>query len=102
MIPAASQEREPVLRLPASSGRIPHDHDIQQASIRLAWVNGLPGAVLYDADWRVASVMELDTVPNGDGAGVIQAMHVVVNPDKLGHLGPVSDVARLPGEGSQR
>jgi hypothetical protein len=72
------------------------------ASIRLAWVNGRPGAVLYDADWRVASVMELDTVPNGDGAGVIQAMHVVVNPDKLGHLGPVSDVARLPGEGSQR
>jgi RNA polymerase sigma-70 factor (ECF subfamily) len=50
----------------------------------------------------LASVMELDTVPNGDGAGVIQAMHVVVNPDKLGHLGPVSDVARLPGEGSQR
>jgi RNA polymerase sigma-70 factor (ECF subfamily) len=22
------------------------------ASIRLAWVNGRPGAVLYDADWR--------------------------------------------------
>jgi hypothetical protein len=23
-------------------------------------------------------------------------MHAVVNPDKLAHLGPVSDVARLP------
>jgi RNA polymerase sigma-70 factor (ECF subfamily) len=41
-------------------------------------------------------------VPNGDGDGVIQTMHAVVNPDKLGHLGPVSDVARLPGEGSSR
>jgi len=71
-------------------------------SIRLAWVNGRPGAVLYDAEGRVVSVMELDIVPNGDGDGVIQTMHAVVNPDKLGHLGPVSDVARLPGEGSGR
>ena len=46
--------------------------------------------------------MELDTVPNGDGAVVVQTMHAVVNPDKLGHLGPVSDVARLPGKGSHR
>jgi RNA polymerase sigma factor (sigma-70 family) len=72
------------------------------ASIRLAWVNGRPGAVLYDAEGRVVSVIELDTVPNGDGHGVVQAMHAVVNPDKLGHLGPVSDLARLPGEGSHR
>jgi len=72
------------------------------ASIRLAWVNGRPGAVLYDAEGRVVSVMELDTVPNGDGDGVIQTIHAVVNPDKLGHLGPVSDLARLPGEGSHR
>ena len=72
------------------------------ASIRLAWVNGRPGAVLYDAEGRVVSVMELDTVPNGDGDDVIQTMHAVVNPDKLGHLGPVSDLARLPGEGSHR
>jgi RNA polymerase sigma-70 factor (ECF subfamily) len=67
------------------------------ASLRLAWVNGRPGAVLYDAEGRVVSVMELDTVPNGDGDCVIQTIHAVVNPDKLGHLGPVSDVARLPG-----
>jgi RNA polymerase sigma-70 factor (ECF subfamily) len=66
-------------------------------SIRLAWVNGRPGAVLYDAEGRVVSVMELDVAD-----GTIQTMHAVVNPDKLGHLGPVSDVARLPGEGSHR
>jgi RNA polymerase sigma-70 factor (ECF subfamily) len=58
--------------------------------------------VFYDAEGRVVSVIELDTVPNGDGAGVVQAMHAVVNPDKLGHLGPVSDLGRLPGEGSHR
>ena len=28
--------------------------------------------------------------------GVVQAIRSVVNPDKLGHIGPVSDVARLP------
>jgi RNA polymerase sigma-70 factor (ECF subfamily) len=66
------------------------------ASLRLAWVNGQPGAVLYDAGGLVVSVIELDTVPTGDGAVLVQAMHAVVNPDKLGHLGPVSDVARLP------
>jgi RNA polymerase sigma-70 factor (ECF subfamily) len=69
-------------------------------SLRLAWVNGHPGAVLYDADGLVLSVIELDTVLDDtglDGAGVVQAIHAVVNPDKLGHLGPVSDVARLPG-----
>jgi len=61
------------------------------ASLRLAWVNGQPGAVLYDAEGRVVSVVELDIAD-----GVIQGIYSVVNPDKLGHLGPVSDVARLP------
>jgi ketosteroid isomerase-like protein len=64
-------------------------------SMRLAWVNGQPGAVFYDAEGRVISVIELDVADS-----VVQAMHAVVNPDKLGHLGPVSDLARLPGEGS--
>ena len=81
-------------------------------SLRLAWVNGRPGAVMYDAEGLVLSVIELDAVlddavlddavpggtgPAGKGAGMVRAIHAVVNPDKLGHLGPVSDVARLPG-----
>ena len=61
------------------------------ASLRPAWVNGCPGAVMYDADGRVLSVLELDVAD-----GVVQTIRGVVNPDKLGHLGPVSDVARLP------
>jgi Sigma-70, region 4/SnoaL-like domain len=60
-------------------------------SLRLAWVNSQPGAVLYDAEGRVVSVVQLDVA-----GGVVQTIRAVVNPDKLGHLGPVSDVARLP------
>jgi hypothetical protein len=58
---------------------------------RLAWVNGQPGAVTYDADGRVVNVFALDIAD-----GMVQAIRSVVNPDKLGHLGPVSDLARLP------
>ena len=60
-------------------------------SLRLAWVNGQPGAVAYDTEGRVISVFALDIAD-----GMIQAIRAVVNPDKLGHIGPVSDLARLP------
>jgi hypothetical protein len=46
---------------------------------------------MYDAEGRVVAVVELDVAD-----GVVQAIRSVVNPDKLGHIGPVSDVARLP------
>jgi RNA polymerase sigma-70 factor (TIGR02957 family) len=65
------------------------------ASLRLAWVNGQPGAVLYDAAGRVVGVAALDVAD-----GVVQAIRSVINPDKLGHIGPVSDVARLPEKNS--
>ncbi|MFJ4188775.1 RNA polymerase sigma factor SigJ [Kitasatospora sp. NPDC089509] len=54
---------------------------------RLALVNGRPGAVSYDPQGRVVSVLELHVV---DGA--IRALHAVSNPDKLAHLGEVSDL----------
>jgi len=85
--------RQPVSRMLVSLLRRAR---VLGASLRLAWVNGQPGAVLYDAEGRVVSVIELDTGPNGHGSDVVQTMHAVVNPDKLAHLGPVSDVARLP------
>ncbi len=59
-------------------------------SLRLAWVNGEPGAVGYDAAGRVFTVFELELA-----GGVVQTIRAVVNPDKLRHIGPVSDVARL-------
>jgi len=58
-------------------------------SLRLAWVNGQPGAVIYDAEDRVVSVLELDIADRQ-----VQGIYGVANPDKLRHLGPVSDLAR--------
>ena len=82
--------RQPVLRLLVGLFRRGR---ILGASLRLAWVNGQPGAVTYDAEARVVNVFELDIAD-----GVVQTIRSVVNPDKLGHIGPVSDVARLPGK----
>ncbi len=56
--------------------------------IELAWVNGQPGAVSYDTEGRVISVLAFDVAD-----GMVQALRSVVNPDKLRHLGPVSDLA---------
>jgi RNA polymerase sigma factor (sigma-70 family) len=61
------------------------------AAVRLAWVNGQPGAVGLDPQGRLFAVLELDL----DG-GVVQTVRAVVNPDKLRHIGPVSDLARPP------
>jgi RNA polymerase sigma-70 factor (TIGR02957 family) len=84
--PVAGRQR--VMRLLAGLFRRGRTLD---ASLRLAWVNGQPGAVLYDAEGRVVSVAELDVAD-----GVVQTVRFVANPDKLGHLGPVSDLARRP------
>src|ERR1700722_3250323 len=80
--------RERVLRLLAGLFR---RGKVVGAYHRLAWVNGQPGAVTYDSGGRVVNVFALDITD-----GTVQAIRSVVNPDKLGHLGPVSDVARLP------
>jgi RNA polymerase sigma-70 factor (TIGR02957 family) len=57
----------------------------------LAWVNGQPGAVSYDAEGRVVNVFALDIAD-----GVVQTIRSVINPDKLQHLGPTSDLALRP------
>ncbi|MFJ9812092.1 RNA polymerase sigma-70 factor [Streptomyces sp. NPDC101158] len=49
-------------------------------------VNGRPGAVFRDRDGRVLTTWALDTTD-----GHVRSIHSVVNPDKLGHLGPVAD-----------
>ena len=58
------------------------------ASVELTWVNGQPGAITHDAEGRVINVFALDIAD-----GKVQAVRSVINPDKLHHLGPVSDVA---------
>jgi RNA polymerase sigma-70 factor (TIGR02957 family) len=59
------------------------------ARVELEWINGQPGAVTYDAEGRVINVFALDIADD-----LVQAIRSVINPDKLHHLGPVSDVAR--------
>ena len=63
------------------------------ARVRPVMVNGQPGALGLDAEGRLINVISLDII-----GGQVQAIRSVVNPDKLGHLGPLSDVARLPDD----
>ena len=59
-----------------------------------AWVNGQPGGVTYDGEGRVVNVFVLDIAD-----GLVQAVRSVVNPDKLQHLGPTSDLYLRGGPG---
>jgi RNA polymerase sigma-70 factor (ECF subfamily) len=49
-------------------------------------VNRQPGAVLRDRDDQIVNAWTLDVLD-----GQIQTIRTVLNPDKLGHLGPVAD-----------
>ncbi|BDZ47299.1 RNA polymerase sigma-70 factor [Naasia aerilata] len=49
-------------------------------------INGQPGAILRDGEGRVLNTWSLDILD-----GRIQSIRAVLNPDKLGHLGPVAD-----------
>jgi RNA polymerase sigma-70 factor (ECF subfamily) len=60
---------------------------LQGVTVRRVDVNGQPGAVVLDAEGRVFSVFALEI-----GDGRVQSVRSVVNPDKLGHLGPVGDM----------
>jgi RNA polymerase sigma-70 factor (TIGR02957 family) len=53
-------------------------------------VNGQSGVLFKDAAGLVLGVMVLDIAD-----GKVQAIRSIINPDKLGHLGPVSDLARI-------
>ncbi|MBO3676332.1 RNA polymerase sigma-70 factor [Streptomyces sp. NEAU-YJ-81] len=55
-------------------------------SFELHEVNGQPGAVFRERDGKVLQALVLDVLD-----GQIQAIRAVINPDKLGHLGPVGD-----------
>ncbi len=63
---------------------------IPGVSMRPAEVNGTPGALLLDGDGRLIGVWALEIA-----GGEIVALNSVVNPDKLGHLGPLADAHAL-------
>jgi RNA polymerase sigma-70 factor (TIGR02957 family) len=58
--------------------------------IRRVVVNGQPGAEFLDTDGKLINVMALDVAD-----GQIQTIRSIVNPEKLGHLGPLADVNEL-------
>jgi RNA polymerase sigma-70 factor (ECF subfamily) len=63
-------------------------------------VNGQPGAIGRDRNGDVLATWSLDVLD-----GHIQAIRAVINPDKLGHVGPVADawaVAREVKEARQK
>ncbi len=53
-------------------------------------VNGGPGIITHDQEDRVVSVLSFEVLD-----GVVQTVRGVVNPDKLHHLGHVSDLLRI-------
>jgi RNA polymerase sigma-70 factor (TIGR02957 family) len=59
-------------------------------SWRRVEVNGGPGALYLDGQQRVISVLALDIA-----GGRITSISGIVNPDKLAHLGPVTDYKSL-------
>jgi RNA polymerase sigma-70 factor, ECF subfamily len=53
------------------------------AAIRPVLVNGRPGRLAVDADGAPVGVLEIDVAD-----GLVRAIRMVVNPEKLAHLGP--------------
>jgi RNA polymerase sigma-70 factor (ECF subfamily) len=59
-------------------------------------VNGQPGAIFRDRDGKVLNTWTLDVLD-----GQIQTIRSVLNPDKLGHVGPVADAWAVLREANQ-
>ncbi|WP_329391542.1 RNA polymerase sigma-70 factor [Streptomyces sp. NBC_01716] len=56
-------------------------------------VNGQPGAIFRDRDGKVLHILALDVLD-----GQIQTIRTILNPDKLGHVGPVADAWAIDRE----
>jgi hypothetical protein len=53
-------------------------------------VNGGPGLLTHDTQGKIVSVLSVEVLD-----GVVHTLRGVTNPDKLQHLGDVSDLLRL-------
>jgi RNA polymerase sigma-70 factor (ECF subfamily) len=60
-------------------------------TLQPVWVNGQPGFRAVDAEGGLVNVVGLDIA-----GGRIVAIHSILNPDKLAHLGPTSTLALRP------
>jgi len=86
--------RDRVVRLLVGLGRVARDLD---ATIQRTEINGQPGAMFLDSSGRLMYIVTLDVAD-----GVVQTVRSVINPEKLGHLGPLADVRALLHERSER
>jgi len=73
-------------------------HRLPGASWHPVEINGGAGVLFLDAQWRIISVVALEFED-----GRIVSISSIVNPEKLGHLGPVGDFRSLlgPSEGAE-
>jgi len=53
-------------------------------------INGQPGAIFLDRDGRVINIFSFEIAD-----GTVETIRSIINPDKLGHLGPLADVQGL-------
>ncbi len=59
-------------------------------AVRRVELNGQPGVMVVDGEGRLVNVMVLDIA-----GGLVRTVRSVINPDKLGHLGPLADLPAL-------
>ena len=59
-------------------------------------INGQPGAIFRDRDGKVLHILAIEVLD-----GQVQTIRSVINPDKLGHLGPVADAWAIDREVKQ-
>jgi len=57
------------------------------AEVRLMQVNGQPGAMVFDREGGLLGVQSLEIAD-----GQVRAVRSIINPDKLGHLGRLSEL----------
>jgi RNA polymerase sigma-70 factor, ECF subfamily len=79
--------RERVAKLMVGIGRQARELAL---TARRTEINGQPGLTVHDASGRLVSVLTIDIAD-----GLVQTIRSVINPDKLGHLGPLADVRVL-------
>ncbi len=79
--------RERAARLLAGLGGIIRDLGLE---VRPTEINGQPGGLCLDPEGRIVSIFVLDIA-----GGQVLTVRSIINQDKLRHLGPLADLARL-------
>jgi RNA polymerase sigma-70 factor (ECF subfamily) len=88
--PALSQPVHGAVRVARLLAGLARQASQAHLHVRPVAVNGQPGAIVTDPEDRVVGVVSLDIVD-----GLVQTVRSVVNPDKLRHLGPVTDWSQV-------